>query len=72
MTLPEERARRRTLPSIRARRLIVYVVWDRRGDVEDYVAHALEGLREHARAHPGGRERGADGRGSGDARASGR
>ncbi len=30
------------------RRLIVYVIWDRRGDVEDYVAHALGGLREHA------------------------
>ena len=30
------------------RRLVVYVVWDRRGDVEEYVAYALEGLREHA------------------------
>ncbi len=30
------------------RRLIVYVIWDRRGDVEEYVAHALDGLREHA------------------------
>lgn len=30
------------------RRLIVYVIWDRRGDVEDYVAHALGGLREQA------------------------
>ncbi len=32
----------------RVRRLVIYVVWDRRGDVEGYVAHALEGLREHA------------------------
>jgi len=30
------------------RRLVIYVVWDRRGDVEDYVAHALGGLRDHA------------------------
>jgi lipopolysaccharide biosynthesis protein len=30
------------------RRLVVYVVWDRRGGVEDYVAFALAGLREHA------------------------
>ena len=30
------------------RRLIVYVVWDRRGDIESYVVHALAGLREHA------------------------
>jgi rhamnosyltransferase len=30
------------------RRLIIYVVWDRRGDIEGYVAHALGGLREHA------------------------
>ena len=28
--------------------LIIYVIWDRRGDVEDYVAYALAGLREHA------------------------
>jgi lipopolysaccharide biosynthesis protein len=32
----------------RPRRLIVYVVWDRRGDVENYVTQALDGLREHA------------------------
>lgn len=48
------------------RRLIVFVVWDRRGDVERYVEHAIAGLREHA-AHilvivngtltPSGRER---------------
>ncbi len=30
------------------RRLVVYVIWDRRGDVEDYIPVALEGLREHA------------------------
>ncbi|WP_442575043.1 rhamnan synthesis F family protein [Microbacterium sp. F51-2R] len=30
------------------RRLVVYVVWDRRGDVEEYVPYALAGLREHA------------------------
>jgi rhamnosyltransferase len=30
------------------RRLVVYVVWDRRGGVEDFVVHALAGLREHA------------------------
>ncbi|MGX5770694.1 rhamnan synthesis F family protein [Microbacterium trichothecenolyticum] len=30
------------------RRLVVYVVWDRRGEVEDYVPFALAGLREHA------------------------
>ena len=30
------------------RRLVVYVVYDRRGGVEDFVVHALEGLREHA------------------------
>jgi rhamnosyltransferase len=30
------------------RRLIVYVVWDRRGDVEPYIPHALGALREHA------------------------
>lgn len=34
--------------AVATRRLIVYVVWDRRADVERYVAHALEGLREHA------------------------
>jgi len=31
-----------------SRRLIVYVVWDKRGDVEPYVAYALSALREHA------------------------
>lgn len=31
-----------------ARRLIIFVVWDRRGDVEEYVVHALAGLRESA------------------------
>jgi lipopolysaccharide biosynthesis protein len=30
------------------RRLVVYVVYDRRGGVEDFVVHALAGLREHA------------------------
>lgn len=30
------------------RRLVVYVVWDRRGEVEDYIPHALAGLRPHA------------------------
>jgi len=30
------------------RRLIIYVVWDRRGDVDDYIPVALAGLREHA------------------------
>lgn len=30
------------------RRLVVYVVWDRRGEVEDYVPFALAGLRDHA------------------------
>ncbi|WP_338038385.1 rhamnan synthesis F family protein [Microbacterium paulum] len=30
------------------RRLVVYVVWDRRGGVDDFVAFALAGLREHA------------------------
>jgi lipopolysaccharide biosynthesis protein len=30
------------------RRLVVYVVWDRRGDVDDYIPVALAGLREHA------------------------
>ena len=30
------------------RRLVVYVVWDRRGEVEDYIPYALAGLRDHA------------------------
>ncbi|CAN5434844.1 rhamnan synthesis F family protein [soil metagenome] len=30
------------------RRLIVYVIYDRRGQVEDYIPHALAGLRDHA------------------------
>ena len=30
------------------RRLVVYVVFDRRGGVDDYVPYALAGLREHA------------------------
>ncbi|MFJ6653175.1 rhamnan synthesis F family protein [Microbacterium sp. NPDC091313] len=30
------------------RRLVIYVVYDRRGEVDDYVLHALSGLREHA------------------------
>lgn len=30
------------------RRLIVYTIYDRRGDVDDYVVHALEGLRLHS------------------------
>ncbi|MEH3088056.1 MAG: hypothetical protein PGN24_00160 [Microbacterium arborescens] len=30
------------------RRLFVYVVYDRRGEVDDYVLHALRGMREHA------------------------
>lgn len=30
------------------RRLVVYVVFDRRGGVDDYVAFALAGLRDHA------------------------
>ncbi|GAA4485346.1 rhamnan synthesis F family protein [Microbacterium panaciterrae] len=29
------------------RRLLIYVVYDPRGDVEDYVLHALTGLRRH-------------------------
>ena len=46
------------------RRLVVYVVWDKRGDVEPYIAHALSALRGHAtrivvvvngRLSPGGR-----------------
>ncbi|MDF2664893.1 MAG: hypothetical protein K0R81_743 [Microbacterium sp.] len=30
------------------RRLVVYVVYDRRGGVDDYVVHALEGMRDRA------------------------
>ncbi|MBW9111869.1 rhamnan synthesis F family protein [Microbacterium ureisolvens] len=30
------------------RRLIIYAVWDRRGEIEDYVLFALEALRPHA------------------------
>ncbi|WP_082485053.1 rhamnan synthesis F family protein [Microbacterium sp. Leaf151] len=30
------------------RRLVVYVVYDRRGGVDDYVVHALQGMRDHA------------------------
>lgn len=30
------------------RRLIIYAVYDRRGEVEDYVPYALAGLRDHA------------------------
>jgi rhamnosyltransferase len=30
------------------RRLVVYVVWDRRGGVDDYIPYALEGMREEA------------------------
>ena len=30
------------------RRLVIYVVWDRRGEVEDHIPYALAGLREHA------------------------
>lgn len=30
------------------RRLIIYVVWDQRGDVEPYIPHALSALQEHA------------------------
>lgn len=30
------------------RRLVIYTVYDRRGHVEDYVLHALAGLRPHA------------------------
>ncbi len=30
------------------RRLLVYVVYDRRGDIEDYIPHALRALRPHA------------------------
>lgn len=31
-----------------SRRLIVYVVWDKRGDVESYIPYALSALREHS------------------------
>ncbi|MGC5169246.1 rhamnan synthesis F family protein [Microbacterium sp. DT81.1] len=31
-----------------ARRLFIYVVWDRRGEVEDYIPYALAGMRSHA------------------------
>ena len=31
-----------------ARRLVIYAVWDRRGEVEAYIPHALAGLRAHA------------------------
>jgi len=30
------------------RRLVIYVVWDRRGEVDDFIPVALEGLRPHA------------------------
>lgn len=30
------------------RRLVIYVVYDRRGGVDEYVIHALAGLRDHA------------------------
>ncbi|MBN9213841.1 MAG: hypothetical protein ABS62_03040 [Microbacterium sp. SCN 70-200] len=30
------------------RRVISYAVWDRRGEIEDFVPHALAGLRAHA------------------------
>lgn len=30
------------------RRLVVYVVYDRRGGVDEFVVHALKGLREHS------------------------
>lgn len=30
------------------RRLLIYVVYDRRGDVEEYIPYALRALREHA------------------------
>ncbi|MDF2560603.1 MAG: hypothetical protein K0R99_2049 [Microbacterium sp.] len=30
------------------RRLIIYAVWDRRGEIEDYVLFALDALRSHA------------------------
>lgn len=36
----------RTFPED-GRRLIIYVVWDRRGDVEDYIPYALAALRDH-------------------------
>lgn len=31
-----------------ARRLVIFVVYDRRGEVGDYILHALRGLRPHA------------------------
>jgi len=31
-----------------ARRLLIYVVWDRRGGVEAYIPYALAGMRDHA------------------------
>ncbi|WP_162564250.1 MULTISPECIES: rhamnan synthesis F family protein [Microbacterium] len=37
----------RSLPDS-ARRLVIYTMYDRRGDVEPYVMHALTGLRPHA------------------------
>ncbi|MDD7945102.1 rhamnan synthesis F family protein [Microbacterium sp. NE2HP2] len=30
------------------RRLLVYVVYDRRGEIDEYVLHAVRGMREHA------------------------
>ncbi len=30
------------------RRLVVYTIYDRRGGIDDYVVHALEGLRPHS------------------------
>ncbi|RAZ31644.1 rhamnan synthesis F family protein [Microbacterium sp. SMR1] len=30
------------------RRLVIYVIYDRRGEVDDYVLHALAGMRDHA------------------------
>ena len=42
-TLPRAEA----LPE-RSRRLVIYVVYDRRGDVGDYVVYALAALRQHA------------------------
>lgn len=37
-----------TAPGADIRRLVIYVVWDRRGGVEDYIPFALEGMRAHA------------------------
>lgn len=31
-----------------SRRLVIYAVWDRRGEIDDYVPYALRGLREEA------------------------